>query len=235
MSHGGCFDVSRGVSFVRGITRGSFHGCHARSTGVSQRPLHWARQVVRYWFMRFYRKTRRSPVVPGAARELTFSCYHRLPLLRGDTIKKWFVDNLDEARKELGLEVWAYVLMPEHVHLLVFPLSEEFTVPKVLARIKQPIAHRALTALRARSSSLLEQLEERRPDGSSSHRFWQRGGGYDRIMDSSKVIANSIEYCHQNPVKRGLVETCVDWKWSSCRQLEGVESDIPIRVDVARL
>ena len=181
------------------------------------------------------RKTRQSLVEPGAARDLTFSCYHRLPLLNGDTIKGRFLENLERARTRLGFEVWAYVLMPEHVHLLVFPVAETCTVQCVLSAVKQPVARWALRHLRARRSPLLEKLEERYAGSPLRHRFWQRGGGYDRTLVSSEAIRNSVEYFHQNPVKRGLVKSALDWKWSSCRQYEEFYGDLPFLVDPYRL
>lgn len=48
---------------------------------------------------------------------LTFSCYRRLPLLSKDQSRQWFVEAMKDARKSHGFHLWAWVIMPEHVHV----------------------------------------------------------------------------------------------------------------------
>ena len=57
---------------------------------------------------------------PGQPRELTFSCYRQYAFLGRDRTRAWLYEALDEARAKLGFQLWAYVLMPEHVHVLVY-------------------------------------------------------------------------------------------------------------------
>ena len=61
-----------------------------------------------------------------------------------------------------------------------------------------------------------------RSDGRIEHRFWQRGGGYDRNIVELATILAVIEYIHNNPVRRGLVTCVTDWLWSSARWYEGM-------------
>jgi putative transposase len=63
---------------------------------------------------------------PGQPRELTFSCYRHYAFLKRDRTRDWFCEALAEARTEFGFQLWAYVLMPEHVHLSIpgMPRSE---------------------------------------------------------------------------------------------------------------
>ena len=58
---------------------------------------------------------------PGHAHELTFSTYRRTRLLEECAVCRLFLSKLDEARRGHRFEVWAYVQMPDHVHLLVWP------------------------------------------------------------------------------------------------------------------
>ena len=69
-----------------------------------------------------HRKRCRSYNTPGEAHELTFSCFRRLPLLCKDRSRQWFVEALDEAVGGIFL-VWAYLIMPEHVHVIVLRAS----------------------------------------------------------------------------------------------------------------
>jgi putative transposase len=60
----------------------------------------------------------------------------------------------------------------------------------------------------------LTRLTRRR--GAKTERlFWQSGGGYDRNIKTTRLLLTTIDYIHMNPVRRGLVEKAVDWKWSS--------------------
>jgi len=57
---------------------------------------------------------------PAHAHELTFTCYHNLPLLGKDRSRQWFVNALSIARQRHAFDIWAYVIMPDHAHLLIF-------------------------------------------------------------------------------------------------------------------
>lgn len=53
--------------------------------------------------------------------------------------------------------------------------------------------------------------------GKTAFRFWQEGPGYDRNLNRTATVLSSIDYIHENPVRRGLCRQAVDWKWSSAR------------------
>src|SRR5210317_1644510 len=93
------------------------------------------------------RKTRERFNIPGHARELTFSCHGRMPLLTSDRSKQWLADALARARVGLGFELWAYVIMPEHVHLLLLPRAHGADIASILKGIKQPVARTAANFL----------------------------------------------------------------------------------------
>lgn len=151
---------------------------------------------------------------PGHAHELTFSCFRRLPLLRHDPIRRILIDVLEETRKKFDLQVWAYVLMPEHVHLLICPNQREYKIQNARTYFRRTSAIRALAWLRKNSSADLEKLFFQT---CGKYRFWQAGGGYDRNLWSPPAVWSSIEYIHMNPVKRGLCESPCDWLWSLAR------------------
>ena len=177
-----------------------------------------------------HRKRRRSFDAVGCPHVLTFSCHRRLRLLRGDRTRQWLVDALDAARRRWNFEMWAYVVMPEHVHLLVYPRSPDATVARMLKGIKQPVARRAVAWLRAHRPDWLERLRVVWPTGREEFRFWAQGGGYDRNVDRPATVPKVIEYIHQNPVRRGLVTVASAWPWSSAAWYEG-RVDVKLRVD----
>ncbi len=165
----------------------------------------------------------------GHLHELTFSCYKRKPLLTNDVWRGILSKSLGQACQDEGFGLAAFVFMPDHVHLLVLPLSLESKVSRLLARTKQPASKQIKQLLVQAGSSLVETLTVRERLGKFCFRFWQEGGGFDRNIFSAAALSASIDYIHHNPVKRGLCVRATDWKWSSARfQLQGHrDADLP--------
>ena len=126
---------------------------------------------------------------------LTFSCYHRRPNFGSVASRTVFESALERIRQKFGLCVYGYVVMPEHVHLLVNE-PERGTLAQAMQSLKQGVARRM--ALRA-------------PDP-----FWQ-ARYYDFNLWSERKFTEKLRYIHRNPVKRGLVQRPEDWAWSSFR------------------
>jgi len=70
---------------------------------------------------RLPRKTRIAWNEAGHAHFLTYSCFQRLPLLTRDRTRKWVIAAMEDLRQSLHVAHWAYVIMPEHVHVLLYP------------------------------------------------------------------------------------------------------------------
>ena len=181
--------------------------------------------------MTIYRKRVHRVHEPGDCHEITFSCYHRLPLLSDDERRGMLAVSLNRALRGQDFRLIAFVFMPEHVHLLVYPVVREPRLDLFLKAIKQPFAFRVKQKLVAEQSPLLAELTVRERPGVEVFRFWQEGGGYDRNLRSEEALLASIDYIHLNPARRGLCEKAVGWKWSSARHYigpEGVEDpDLP--------
>ena len=172
------------------------------------------------------RKRRRAYNVSGDAQEMTFSTYRRLPLLSEPDARDLFINCLEKARARRGFRVIAYVVMPNHVHLLILPDGKP--IAEILNAVKSEFAKRLLANLRTSESWVLEKLRVTGRDGTSRFRVWQAGGGYDRNLFSPTAVRASIEYIHENPVRKGLCETIVDWTWSSARWYYGLEAEFRI-------
>jgi putative transposase len=137
---------------------------------------------------------------------ITFSCHQRLPYLNSDHARIVFEETLEGVRKKHDLSVFGYVLMPEHVHLLI---SE----PKL-----QPLA----TTMRVLKGETSKRLKGDR------EQFWQRRY-YDFNVITHKKYVEKLRYMHRNPVQRGLIAKAEDWQWSSFRHyLTGHQSRIEI-------
>jgi len=164
------------------------------------------------------RKTCHRYNEPGDAHELTFSCFKRRPLLSRDRTRRWLIEAIAKARDAHGFRLWGFVVMPEHVHLLIWPPGPDYSVESILKSIKQSVSRRAMVYLRKHNPAGLKQPatgERTRP-----YRFWLAGGGYDRNITNLATFRNAVEYVHNNPVRRGLVRTAEEWFWSSAREWE---------------
>ena len=152
---------------------------------------------------------------PGHAHGLTFSCYKNKPFLNSVSIKQILADSINRSRVKHSFEVWAYVFMPEHVHLLIYPWKEIYSISDILKSMKQSSSRRIIGDLRVKKSQRLVHLET--GIKGRRYRFWQTGGGYDRNFYTSKEILKQMNYIHNNPIEGGLVESSLDWYWSSAR------------------
>jgi len=160
--------------------------------------------------------TRRNYNTPRHAHELTFSCYRRIPFLSKDQSRQWLADAINQACEQQAYRLWAYVFMPEHIHLLVWAENEVYDIAGLRHAIKSPVARRAIDHLALSSPELLKKITRTR--GSRIERlFWQPGGGYDRNIDNTGTLRSVIDYLHMNPVRRGLVDMPEQWEWSSAR------------------
>ena len=86
---------------------------------------------------------RKAINTPGHAHELTFSCYHRFQFLKAERTCQWLADAINAARTKCNISLWAYVFMPDHVHLLIYPNEPDYNISAILKAIKQPV-HRRL-------------------------------------------------------------------------------------------
>ena len=166
---------------------------------------------------------------PGHAHFLTFSCYRQFPLLSRERTRRWFIQAMEGAREKHNFALLAYVIMPEHVHLIIFPLLQVYDVALFLKAIKQSVARRAKHFLHHHNRVWLERLTLQRGNR-KVFRFWQTGPGYDRNIHSKDELFEKISYIHNNPVRRGLVSAPEKWKWSSASWYSG-ERNVELTVN----
>ena len=157
----------------------------------------------------------------GHARELTFSCFQRRPYFSKPSVCDWFFKALAKARNKLPIHVWAYVVMPEHVPLLVWPVERDFEIAKLLETVKTSVAKRAGNPLRQNNPAAMDAC-------GGGFQFWQSGPGYDRNLDNAGTILATIEYIHRNSTRRGSCARSEDWPWSSAGLFTGQTGPFPI-------
>ena len=130
----------------------------------------------------------------GQSHFVTFCCYHRRPLFTTAASCRIFELALERVRRSYRLYVYGYVVMPEHVHLLLSE-PEHDSLAQALKFLKQGVSRRLI--------------------GEAEH-FWQKRYYDFNIRDHTQFV-EKLRYIHRNPVKRGLCERPEDWEWSSVR------------------
>src|SRR5947207_1810189 len=118
-----------------------------------------------------HRTTCKRYNTPGEAHALTFSCFHRQAFTSTEVSRQWLIDAIDRARRTLQFHDWAYVIMPEHAHLLIWPTQPEYDISDILNSIKQSVTKRALIFVRRQAPGFLSQMEDRQPNGDVHYRF----------------------------------------------------------------
>ncbi len=144
---------------------------------------------------------------------LTFSCYHRQARFDSRDTYDLFLQSLEDMRRRFAMCVYGYVVMAEHVHLLVSE-PDRFCPANVPG--SQPKRDVTLAdAVRDLKLSFTKRLSKRRGIGEASS-FWQKRY-YDRNIRDEQEFRVKLRYLHRNPIKRRLVQAPGDWKWSSFR------------------
>lgn len=156
---------------------------------------------------------------------ITCSCYRRLPLLSSAKARDRFLAILEQTRERYRLVVVGYVVMPEHVHLLI--TEPEVKNPSTVMQVLKQRAARALLPRRKRRDPRQRNLFG---DEAVHRAFWQ-ARFYDFNVWTTKKRVEKLRYMHRNPVKRGLVESPEQWRWSSYRFYRLGETG-PVRVNV---
>jgi len=93
-------------------------------------------------------KTCRRENTPGDAHSLTFSCFRRQQFLTTTRTRQWIIDAINGAGCKYDFAVWSFVIMPEHVHVLVYPRRPVYSISRILSGIKQPVSKRAIYHVR---------------------------------------------------------------------------------------
>ena len=156
----------------------------------------------------------------GRARFVTFCTNRRIPVLTNDTFRSVVIQAIDNVRKKHFFRLLGYVIMPEHVHLLIVP-APETAVGLLIGQIKRLSAREIHSALKRSGSDLIQRLMVIRR-GKPKFALWQQRC-YDHNCRTDEAVIEKLRYCHDNPVKRGLVRSPSDWRWSSfgCYHAEG--------------
>jgi putative transposase len=169
----------------------------------------------------------------GESHFVTFSCYGRRLKFVNAAVYDLFPLCLEHMRCKFQMRIYGYVVMPEHVHLLLSE-PERGTLADAMHYLKLSFSKRVRslrictpgsTGVSAPGSAGVCALGSTGVCAPGSpllwanlgpHPFWQKRY-HDRNVRDAHEFTVKLRYLHRNPVKRGLVKDPGDWKWSSFR------------------
>ena len=170
---------------------------------------------------------------------ITCSCYRRLPLLNSIRARNVFVQILGEVRDRCRFTLVGYVVMPNHIHLLISE-PEKGTPSTAMQVLKQRVSKRLRPRRRKRASATQLRLPLDGVDDALP-RLWQERF-YDFNVWSHKKKVEKLQYMHMNPVKNKLVSRPIfigglqvepapeEWPWSSFSFYSGRKPGL-LRID----
>ena len=163
---------------------------------------------------------------------ITSVAHNRLPIFRTEKLKKIMAEALDEARRSANLLIFAYVIMPDHYHIMTDNSCEPSDTLRYLNGIS---AKRILDHLKSIASPSLEKLKMFEKKRGYKYSVWEHHAD-TLLVTSESVFRQKATYIHLNPVKAGLVQHPDDYLYSSSRiwnrrPLEGE----PLTVDLERI
>lgn len=162
---------------------------------------------------------------------LTFVTFKRVPIFKSQFICQLFIDALSETLEKHSVKLIAYVIMPDHIHLIVNPVGCDIEL--VGKELKGISAKKILDWLKQNDHliSLRKLVRPKTGKRNHSHSVWQKKVKSVDLW-SQKFIQQKIRYVHNNPVRAGLCNHPADWKWSSYRAyFPHKPGDVPIEID----
>ncbi len=124
---------------------------------------------------------------------------HRARFVNDNTCKE-ILEVFEYYRAKFELRCYGYVLMPEHLHAVLYQLDDGGPVPSLMENFKRLTARKIL------------------PAGTRNRNLWAENFD-DVLVPGSDALKTKLRYIHHNPVRRGLVENAEDYPWSSARDL----------------
>lgn len=164
---------------------------------------------------------------------LTSVPVHRLPVFRKDEIKLVVCNAINEARNSGGFALYAYVIMPDHFHVISDSSRES---AEILRFINGIVGRRIIDYLKQHGwESSLEKLRHETKNRNYRYSVFDHHPNV-RVLMTERMLMERVRCTHQNPVRAGLVERAEDYRWSSIRCWNGkMLEDEPLRMDLDRI
>jgi len=156
---------------------------------------------------------------------VSFATVYWIDLMVREQYFSILIDSLDYCRKNKGMEIYCYCIMPSHLHLIF--RAKENNPEKVLGRFKEFTSKQLQAYIKenvqeSRKEWILWMLKRAASKSSNvkGSQLWQHNNKPIELY-SNAVIDQKVNYIHQNPVVAGFVTEAHHWKYSSAIDYSG--------------
>lgn len=163
---------------------------------------------------------------------VTFSVVYWIGIFSRQIYKNILVDNLNYCIKEKGLTIYAWVVMSNHLHLLI--QSKEGNLSKIIRDYKSFTSKNLIKAIKenpqeSRKEWMLWMFEQaaRNHKRNSNYQIWTHDN-HPEELESNKFLDQKMNYIHENPVRAGIVQNTEDYLYSSASDYAGVKGFVKI-------
>ena len=162
---------------------------------------------------------------------MTMTVVNWIDLFTRKELKHIILDALKHCQKEKGLVIYAWCIMPSHLHLIVS--CQEAPLSNIIRDFKKFTSKALIKEIRlineSRKQWLLEKFEEagKNLKRISKFKVW-KDGNHPKELFSNKFMQQKLDYIHQNPVKDEIVDEPEDYLYSSARDYAGIKGLIDI-------
>ncbi|UKN02008.1 transposase [Paracrocinitomix mangrovi] len=163
---------------------------------------------------------------PDGAYFVSFAVVEWIDVFTSNDYKEILIESLAYCQKHKGMEIYAWCIMSNHVHL-AFRALNEAKPEQILGDFKRYTSKAIVRAIKSnpkesRREFLLNTFKKAADTSSNvdNYQFWRHDNKPIEIW-SNKVISEKIRYIHNNPVKAGLVYRAEDYKYSSATDYAG--------------
>ncbi|MFW6370543.1 MAG: REP-associated tyrosine transposase [Bacteroidota bacterium] len=164
---------------------------------------------------------------------LTLSVVNWVDVFTRQTYRDIIIENLRYCQKNKGLVIYAYVIMSNHIHLLVQSLEENLsgTIRDFKSYTSKTILENINNVSESRKEWLLKHFEiaAKKHKRNSNYQFWTHNN-HPEIIYSDKFVKQKLEYIHNNPVKAGIVRNPEDYIYSSASNYAGLEYILEVEI-----
>ncbi|MFW6222047.1 MAG: REP-associated tyrosine transposase [Bacteroidota bacterium] len=164
---------------------------------------------------------------------LTLSVVYWVDVFTRQTYRDIIIENLRYCQKNKGLVIYAYVIMSNHIHLLVQSLEENLsgTIRDFKSYTSKTILENINNVSESRKEWLLKHFEiaAKKHKRNSNYQFWTHNN-HPEIIYSDKFVKQKLEYIHNNPVKAGIVRNPEDYIYSSASNYAGLEYILEVEI-----
>jgi len=149
--------------------------------------------------------------------------------------KDIMVESLNHCVENKGLIIYAWVIMSNHVHLVIG--TDDMELQNIMRDLKKFTSKTIITSIinneqESRKEWMLNMFEKEGAKNSNNklYQFWQQHN-HPLVLNNADIFEQKLNYIHENPVKSGYVDCEVDYPYSSARDYAGVKG--PVKIELA--